>query len=160
MALCLIVLQVMRRYQATSSEAMRGKYRKYMREGACRACAGRRLRAESRAVWLEKKSLTDVFAMTVAEASSHFGRMRLTGSRAVIAEELLKEIRSRLGFLVDVGLDYLTLHRSAATLSGGEAQRIRLASQLGSELSGVMYVLDEPSIGLHQRDNRRLIGTL
>jgi excinuclease ABC subunit A len=152
--------QVMRRYQATSSEPMRAKYRKYMREGACRACSGTRLRAESRAVWLEGKCLTDVFSMTVADAARHFGRMRLTGARGVIAEELLKEIRSRLGFLVDVGLDYLTLHRSAATLSGGEAQRIRLASQLGSELSGVMYVLDEPSIGLHQRDNRRLIGTL
>jgi excinuclease ABC subunit A len=152
--------QVMRRYQATQSEQMRGKYRKYMREGACTACKGTRLRAESRAVWLDGKSITDVFGMTVKDSHAMFGKLALTGARAVIAEELLKEIKSRLGFLVDVGLDYLTLHRSAATLSGGEAQRIRLASQLGSELSGVMYVLDEPSIGLHQRDNRKLIKTL
>jgi len=155
-----LVPQVMRRYQATTSEQMRGKYRKYMREGACSGCAGTRLRPESRSVFVADKSIVDVFAMTVADSNVHFAKLALTGARAVIAAELLKEIKSRLGFLVDVGLDYLTLHRSAATLSGGEAQRIRLASQLGSELSGVMYVLDEPSIGLHQRDNRKLIKTL
>ena len=98
--------------------------------------------------------------MTVRQAFDFITGMKLTGARAQIASEVLKEIRARLTFLLDVGLDYLTLHRSAATLSGGEAQRIRLASQLGSELSGVLYVLDEPSIGLHQRDNERLIKTL
>ena len=126
----------------------------------CPDCKGLRLRPESRAVFVAKRSMTDVGAMTVAEAHAHFTGMKLKGAQAQIAEEVLKEINSRLGFLLDVGLDYLTLDRSSGTLSGGEAQRIRLASQLGSELSGVMYVLDEPSIGLHQRDNQRLIQTL
>ena len=107
---------------------------------------------------LAGKSLVDVTAMTVAGASNHFASLGLKGARAQIATEILKEVNARLGFLLDVGLEYLTLDRAAATLSGGEAQRIRLASQLGSELSGVMYVLDEPSIGLHQRDNLRLIA--
>jgi excinuclease ABC subunit A len=127
---------------------------------SCPDCQGLRLRPESRSVFLAKKSMTDVGRMTVAEAHAHFQGMKLSGARAQIAEEVLKEINCRLGFLLDVGLDYLTLDRSSGTLSGGEAQRIRLASQLGSELSGVMYVLDEPSIGLHQRDNQRLIATL
>src|SRR5262249_39128568 len=131
-----------------------------LREAACRACNGTRLRAESRAVYLEGKSLVDVTSMTVAQAAAHFASLKLHGARGQIAAEVLKEIRARLGFLLDVGLEYLTLSRGASTLSGGEAQRIRLASQLGSELSGVMYVLDEPSIGLHQRDNLRLIATL
>ena len=126
----------------------------------CQDCQGLRLRPESRAVFLVGKSITDTTALTVSEAAQHFRTMKLTGSRQQIAAEVLKEINARLGFLMDVGLDYLTLDRSAVTLSGGEAQRIRLASQLGSELSGVMYVLDEPSIGLHQRDNLRLIQTL
>jgi excinuclease ABC subunit A len=126
----------------------------------CPACNGLRLRPESRAIFLSKKSLTDIGTMTVAEAAEHFGALKLHGAQAQIAVEILKEVRARLGFLLDVGLDYLTLERAAETLSGGEAQRIRLASQLGSELSGVMYVLDEPSIGLHQRDNLRLIATL
>ena len=126
----------------------------------CPDCKGLRLRPESRSVFLAKKSVTDVGRLTVAEAQAHFGNLALKGAQAQIAEEVLKEIRCRLGFLLDVGLDYLTLERSSGTLSGGEAQRIRLASQLGSELSGVMYVLDEPSIGLHQRDNQRLIATL
>ncbi len=126
----------------------------------CPLCKGLRLRPESRSVFLAKKSVTDIGQMTVAEAQAHFGDLKLKGAQQQIADEILKEIRSRLGFLLDVGLDYLTLERSSGTLSGGEAQRIRLASQLGSELSGVMYVLDEPSIGLHQRDNQRLIATL
>ena len=126
----------------------------------CSDCNGLRLRPESRSVFLAKKSVTDIGRMTVADAQAHFDGLRLKGAQAQIAEEILKEIKSRLGFLLDVGLDYLTLDRSSGTLSGGEAQRIRLASQLGSELSGVMYVLDEPSIGLHQRDNQRLIATL
>jgi excinuclease ABC subunit A len=111
-------------------------------------------------VVLAARSIVEVSTMTVAEAAEHFRTIKLEGARAQIAAEVLKEIRARLGFLLDVGLEYLTLDRSANTLSGGEAQRIRLASQLGSELSGVMYVLDEPSIGLHQRDNLRLINTL
>jgi excinuclease ABC subunit A len=126
----------------------------------CSECRGLRLRPESRAVFFAGKSITDATALTVADAMQHFRSLKLTGARQQIATEVLKEINARLGFLLDVGLDYLTLDRASETLSGGEAQRIRLASQLGSELSGVMYVLDEPSIGLHQRDNLRLIATL
>jgi excinuclease ABC subunit A len=155
-----VVNNIKRRMQETQSEAVRQMYARYFRERECRACAGKRLRPEARAVVLGRKNLAEVTAMTVAGAAEHFGALALTGSRAVIAAEILKEVKTRLGFLLNVGLDYLTLERAAATLSGGEAQRIRLASQLGSELSGVMYVLDEPSIGLHQRDNLRLISTL
>ncbi len=155
-----VVNQLMRRYKETTSESMRGWYQRYFHEAACKGCNGLRLRAESRAVFLADKSITDIGQMTVATAATHFRTMKLDGARAQIAFEILKEINARLGFLLDVGLEYLTLDRSAATLSGGEAQRIRLASQLGSELSGVMYVLDEPSIGLHQRDNLKLIATL
>jgi excinuclease ABC subunit A len=126
----------------------------------CEECQGLRLRAESRSVFVADKSITDATALTVTEALQHFRALKLVGARQEIATEVLKEVNARLGFLVDVGLDYLTLDRASGTLSGGEAQRIRLASQLGSELSGVMYVLDEPSIGLHQRDNLRLIATL
>ncbi len=162
---------LMRRYQQTTSEWMRTYYEQFLREAACTACAGTRLRPESRAVYLVERnagrsdgrgeySLTDICRMTVREAATLMANLPLSGERAFIAQELLKEINARLSFLLNVGLDYLTLDRAAATLSGGEAQRIRLASQLGSELSGVMYVLDEPSIGLHQRDNRRLIETL
>jgi len=162
-----ILNTLMRRYKQTVSEQMREYYEKFLRESSCNACGGGRLRSESRAVYLlspddgpPRYSLPEVVSMTVGEAALLFDSLPLDGSRAVIAHELLKEIRARIGFLLSVGLDYLTLHRSAATLSGGEAQRIRLASQLGSELSGVLYVLDEPSIGLHQRDNHRLIETL
>jgi excinuclease ABC subunit A len=155
-----VVNTIKKRLQETSSEVMRQWYGRYFREQLCRACKGQRLRPESRAVLLASKSLVEVTAMTVAGASTHLSTLGLKGARAQIATEILKEVNARLGFLLDVGLEYLTLDRAAATLSGGEAQRIRLASQLGSELSGVMYVLDEPSIGLHQRDNLRLISTL
>ena len=155
-----VVNTIKKRMQESSSEVTRQWYGKYFRDQLCRACNGQRLRPESRAVVLAQKSLVDVTAMTVSGASKHFGELGLKGARAQIATEILKEVNARLGFLLDVGLEYLTLDRAAATLSGGEAQRIRLASQLGSELSGVMYVLDEPSIGLHQRDNLRLIATL
>jgi excinuclease ABC subunit A len=155
-----VVNTMTKRMQETTSEVTRQWYGRYFRDQICRACSGQRLRPESRAVVLAGKSLVDVTAMTVAGASQHFASLGLKGARAQIAAEILKEVNARLGFLLDVGLEYLTLDRSAATLSGGEAQRIRLASQLGSELSGVMYVLDEPSIGLHQRDNLRLIATL
>ncbi len=152
--------QLMRRFKETHSESARQSYQRYFREAKCRACGGQRLRAEARSVLVAERSIVEVVSMTVAQASAFFKALRLEGARAQIAEEVLKEVNARLGFLLDVGLEYLTLDRAANTLSGGEAQRIRLASQLGSELSGVMYVLDEPSIGLHQRDNLRLIGTL
>jgi excinuclease ABC subunit A len=155
-----VVNTIKKRMQESSSEVTRQWYGRYFRDQICRACSGQRLRPESRAVVLADKSLVTVTAMTVAGAAQHFANLGLKGARAQIATEILKEVNARLGFLLDVGLEYLTLDRAAATLSGGEAQRIRLASQLGSELSGVMYVLDEPSIGLHQRDNLRLISTL
>jgi excinuclease ABC subunit A len=151
---------IRRRLTDTHSEMMRQWLGRYFREQSCRACHGQRLRPESRAVLVAGKSIVEVTAMTVGEAAKHCADMPLKGARAQIAAEILKEVRTRLGFLLNVGLDYLTLNRVASSLSGGEAQRIRLASQLGSELSGVMYVLDEPSIGLHQRDNLRLIATL
>jgi excinuclease ABC subunit A len=155
-----ILNSLMRRYQQTSSEQMKARYERYLSESPCPACEGARLRPESRAVIVGERTLVDVASMTISEASKHFHALDLKGARRAVAEELLKEIHARLGFLLNVGLEYLTLSRTATTLSGGEAQRIRLASQLGSELSGVMYVLDEPSIGLHARDNTRLITTL
>jgi excinuclease ABC subunit A len=155
-----VVNTIKRRMEESQSEAMRQWYGRYFREARCRACKGQRLRPESRAVYVAGKSLVEITAFTVSAAAQHFDGLPLGGARAQIASEIVKEVRTRLGFLLNVGLDYLTLERTAATLSGGEAQRIRLASQLGSELSGVMYVLDEPSIGLHQRDNLRLISTL
>jgi excinuclease ABC subunit A len=151
---------IKRRWHGTHSEMMRQWLGKYFREQLCRSCKGKRLRPESCAVFLADKNIVDVTSLTVGEAEKYFSSLPLVGARAQIAEEILKEVRARLGFLLNVGLDYLTLDRAAASLSGGESQRIRLASQLGSELSGVMYVLDEPSIGLHQRDNLRLIATL
>ena len=149
-----------RRLTETRSEAMRQYYQKYQSDAACAHCEGRRLRPESLAVRVGQVDIQAVTHMSVAHALEHFSALELSGSRGLVAHELTKEIRDRLGFLASVGLNYLTLDRSGPSLSGGEAQRIRLASQLGSELSGVMYVLDEPSIGLHQRDNLRLIATL
>ncbi len=155
-----VIPNLMRRFRETDSEAARDYYRKYFREAACDVCGGRRLRPESLAVRVAARSIAEATALTVQQAAQHFASLSLTGQQKTIAEGALREISSRLSFLLNVGLDYLTLDRSGPTLSGGEAQRIRLASQLGSELSGVMYVLDEPSIGLHQRDNQRLIRTL
>src|SRR5215467_5636399 len=155
-----ILPQLERRHRESSSDRTKAHYEQFFRAIPCAVCQGTRLRPESRAVFVADKPIVDVTGMTVREAYDFISGMALTGSRAMIAGEVLKEIKARLTFLLDVGLDYLTLHRSAGTLSGGEAQRIRLASQLGSELSGVLYVLDEPSIGLHQRDNERLIKTL
>ncbi|MEM9460834.1 MAG: excinuclease ABC subunit UvrA [Myxococcota bacterium] len=155
-----VIPNLMRRYRQTSSDAARDHYKKFFAERACDACGGRRLRPESLAVRVADQGMSEVTSMTVGAAHAHFDGMQLRGSHKTIAEGVLREIVSRLSFLLNVGLDYLTLDRSGPTLSGGEAQRIRLASQLGSELSGVMYVLDEPSIGLHQRDNQRLIVTL
>lgn len=126
----------------------------------CHDCGGKRLKKESLAVTVGGLSIIDLTELSVRKAGEFFETLRFTGKDAVIAHDIVKEIRSRLGFLTSVGLDYLTLSRKASTLSGGEAQRIRLATQIGSSLVGVLYILDEPSIGLHQRDNRKLIDTL
>ncbi|MBV9946833.1 MAG: excinuclease ABC subunit UvrA, partial [Myxococcales bacterium] len=149
-----------RRFRETSSDGARELHRRYLRERACEACEGMRLRPESLAVVVAGRSIAEVTAMTVAEVTAHFDALTLPAAARQIGDGALREIQNRLRFLLDVGLDYLTLGRPGTSLSGGEAQRIRLASQIGSELSGVMYVLDEPSIGLHARDNARLIGTL
>ncbi|WP_314685931.1 excinuclease ABC subunit UvrA [uncultured Bifidobacterium sp.] len=154
------VRALMRRHDETDSEQMRQYYESYMREIPCPTCQGRRLRPEVLAVTVADSSIADVCDMPIARSLDWVTGLKLEGAAATIAGEVLKEIRARLGFLQDVGLGYLTLSRAAKTLSGGEAQRIRLATQIGSGLVGVMYVLDEPSIGLHQRDNARLITTL
>ncbi len=151
---------LMRRYKNTQSENQKKYYTKFMTAATCPACHGKRLRDEVLHVRIEGKSIIDVTEMTVKEAHRFVSSLDLAGSRQLIAAELLKEIRDRLGFLLNVGLDYLSLDRSGPTLSGGESQRIRLASQVGSELTGVLYILDEPSIGLHQRDNIKLLKTL
>ena len=149
-----------RRYRETTSEAMKQAYEEYMSEEICPECGGQRLKPESRAVTVGGRSLPQVSDMSILDARAFFQSLELEGSQRVIADQIIREIDSRLGFLSDVGLGYLTLSRGAGTLSGGEAQRIRLATQIGSALMGVMYILDEPSIGLHQRDNAKLIATL
>ena len=149
-----------RRYKETESNAVREELSKYLNSQPCNDCGGSRLRLEARNVFIENVPLPAVAELSIAEALAFFKGLELTGQRGKIAEKILKEINDRLGFLVNVGLNYLNLSRSADTLSGGEAQRIRLASQIGAGLVGVMYVLDEPSIGLHQRDNERLLNTL
>ena len=149
-----------RRYRETESAAVREELAKYIRERACTECGGARLNRAARNVFVADRPLPDIVVMPIDEALSFFNQMQLPGWRGEIASKIVKEIGDRLRFLVDVGLDYLTLERKADSLSGGEAQRIRLASQIGAGLVGVMYVLDEPSIGLHQRDNERLLGTL
>lgn len=149
-----------RRFHETDSSMVRENLQKYMRVSACPACSGTRLREESRNVFIGDTNLPSVTHQSVADTLVHFNELKLRGQRATIADKILKEIKARLQFLVDVGLNYLTLDRSAETLSGGEAQRIRLASQIGAGLVGVLYILDEPSIGLHQRDNERLLATL
>ena len=155
-----IVANLERRYRETSSESMKAVYEGYMSNVPCPACGGRRLKREALAVTVGGKNIAEVSEMPVRDAHSFFANLKLTEKQQVIARQILKEVQSRLGFLADVGLDYLTLSRSASTLSGGEAQRIRLATQIGSSLVGVLYILDEPSIGLHQRDNRKLLNTL
>lgn len=155
-----VVRTLMRRHDETDSDQMKLYYESYMREVPCQECHGRRLRPEVLAVTVDGESIADVCDMPIEKSLKWVRGLKLEGSSAIIAGEVLKEIRARLGFMNDVGLNYLTLSRAAKTLSGGEAQRIRLATQIGSGLVGVMYVLDEPSIGLHQRDNERLIKTL
>ncbi|MBI1753782.1 MAG: excinuclease ABC subunit UvrA [Acidobacteria bacterium] len=149
-----------RRYRETTSEEIQAEMEQSMRIIPCEECGGQRLRPEVLAVYVAGLNIAQVVAKSVRDSRKWFGELALEGKDAVIAEKVLKEIRERLGFLDDVGLGYLTLDRSAATLSGGEGQRIRLATQIGSKLQGVLYVLDEPSIGLHQRDNLQLIKTL
>jgi excinuclease ABC subunit A len=149
-----------RRHGETESEFSRDRYEAFMRETPCPACKGARLKDEILAVTLGGLNIAQLCALSIAECANFIGKLSLNAREKKIAERVLKEVNARLGFLLDVGLDYLSLDRPAATLSGGEAQRIRLATQIGSGLVGVLYVLDEPSIGLHQRDNRRLIDTL
>ncbi|MFD0275889.1 excinuclease ABC subunit UvrA [Kitasatospora sp. NPDC127111] len=151
---------IQRRHSEAESDSSRERFEGYMREVPCPTCEGTRLKPVVLAVTVEGKSIADVSAMSISDCAEFLGAMRLTARDKKIAERVLKEVNERLRFLVDVGLDYLSLNRAAGTLSGGEAQRIRLATQIGSGLVGVLYVLDEPSIGLHQRDNHRLIETL
>ncbi|HEX2032269.1 MAG TPA: excinuclease ABC subunit UvrA [Actinomycetota bacterium] len=157
-----VIPNLERRHEETDSDHARWRIEQFMREVPCRACKGARLRPESLAVRVGDLNIAELTAMSISRALAFLDGVegRLSDRERMIAERLLKEIRARLGFLVDVGLDYLTLDRAAGTLAGGEAQRIRLATQIGSGLVGVLYILDEPSIGLHQRDNRRLIDTL
>lgn len=149
-----------RRYRETESNSVREELSKYIANKSCISCGGSRLREEARHVFVDNRNLSAIAEQSIGDALAFFEGLALTGQRAQIADKILKEIVERLGFLVNVGLNYLSLSRSAETLSGGEAQRIRLASQIGAGLVGVMYVLDEPSIGLHQRDNERLLKTL
>ncbi len=154
-----IINNLQRRYSETS-ESMRAEYEEYMTNIQCPSCHGKRLRPEVLAITVGGKNISEVTELSVAEIQKFFNNLTLTGREQMIAERILKEIHARIGFLVDVGLEYLTLSRAAGTLSGGEAQRIRLATQIGSGLVGVVYILDEPSIGLHQRDNDKLLKTL
>jgi excinuclease ABC subunit A len=163
-----VVNIVKRRHSETNSEAIRQELERYMTDRPCHACRGQRLKPESLSVTVDNKSIAQVSNMSVRESHKFFAYLAGEGDKPtplsqkeqIIARQVLKEIRARLGFLMDVGLDYLTINRTSATLAGGEAQRIRLATQIGSSLMGVLYILDEPSIGLHQRDNARLINTL
>ncbi|MCA9333885.1 excinuclease ABC subunit UvrA, partial [Candidatus Saccharibacteria bacterium] len=155
-----VIPNLERRYKETDSDFIRRDIERFMQERPCQACHGKRLKPEVLAVTIADKSIMDVCELAIDDALKHVGTLQLSEKDAHIARQILKEITARLSFLQDVGLNYLSLSRSAATLSGGEAQRIRLATQIGSGLMGVLYVLDEPSIGLHQRDNGRLIATL
>ena len=155
-----VVPYLMRRHSESESDAARQQIEGYMRQVPCRECDGSRLNPLSLAVTINDLTIHDLCALSIAEAAKSLAELELSERDSIIAEQVLKEIKARLGFLLDVGLDYLTMARGAASLAGGEAQRIRLASQVGSGLVGVLYVLDEPSIGLHQRDNQRLIETL
>ena len=155
-----IVPNMERRYRDTDSQSVREDLAKFLATQPCPDCGGTRLRRDARHVFVDHRNLPDITELAVGEAQAYFEKLQLQGRQGEIADKILKELRARYRFLVDVGLNYLTLNRSAETLSGGEAQRIRLASQIGAGLVGVMYILDEPSIGLHQRDNERLLNTL
>ena len=155
-----LIRNVERRYRETGSDATKQEYETFMRITPCRLCKGQRLKKEARAVTVCGKNIYEITSMFIGELSQFLQDMKLTAQQELIGSQILKEIRARVGFLIDVGLDYLSLSRATGTLSGGEAQRIRLATQIGSGLVGVCYILDEPSIGLHQRDNDKLLATL
>ena len=155
-----VIANLQRRYEETQSEYLKAELERYMSDKPCPACKGRRLKPESLAVTVADRNIADVSALSISASIAFFDQLALTEREQLIARGIMKEIRERLQFMIDVGLDYLTIARAANTLSGGESQRIRLATQIGSKLMGVLYILDEPSIGLHQRDNRRLINTL
>ncbi|MEG1945653.1 MAG: excinuclease ABC subunit UvrA [Lachnospiraceae bacterium] len=155
-----LIRNVQRRYRETSSETMKQEYEAFMRITPCKVCGGQRLKKEALAVTVSGKNIYEVTSMSIRKLQEFLEKMELTSQQQLIGAQVLKEIRARVGFLVNVGLEYLTLSRATGTLSGGEAQRIRLATQIGSGLVGVVYILDEPSIGLHQRDNDKLLDTL
>ncbi|HOV28017.1 MAG TPA: excinuclease ABC subunit UvrA [Pseudobacteroides sp.] len=155
-----IITSMERRYKETQSESMKLYYEGFMSNNECHMCKGARLKKEALAVTVGGKNIDEISRMAISDAKKFFNELELSDKHKIIAKQILKEINARIGFLVDVGLDYLTLSRSAGTLSGGEAQRIRLATQIGAGLMGVLYILDEPSIGLHQRDNDKLLKTL
>ncbi|MGH7761503.1 MAG: excinuclease ABC subunit UvrA [Candidatus Dormibacteraceae bacterium] len=155
-----VIANLQRRYQETQSDFLKAELERYMSDKPCPACKGRRLKPESLAVTVANHNIAEICELPVSTAVSFFDKLDLTAREQIIARGVLKEIHERLQFMIDVGLEYLTIERAANTLSGGESQRIRLATQIGSKLMGVLYILDEPSIGLHQRDNRRLIDTL
>ena len=155
-----LIKNVEQRYRETGSEVMKQEYEEFMRITPCQVCHGQRLKKESLAVTVADKNIYEITSMSIDELYRYLQDMKLTAQQELIGQQVLKEIRNRVGFLIDVGLDYLSLSRATATLSGGEAQRIRLATQIGSGLCGVCYILDEPSIGLHQRDNDKLLNTL
>lgn len=155
-----LIKNVERRYRETGSEGIKREYEEFMQITPCRVCKGQRLKAESLAVTVADKNIYEITNMSIIDLKEYLDKMILSDMQMRIGEQILKEIRARIGFLVDVGLEYLSLSRATASLSGGEAQRIRLATQIGSGLVGVAYILDEPSIGLHQRDNDKLLGAL
>ena len=155
-----MITNLERRYRETNSEMMHEWMGRYMTTMPCPACKGRRLRPEVLAVTVGGKNLAEFSDLSIRQASRFVDELKLTEKEEMIARQILREVKARLKFLVDVGLDYLTLSRSSGSLSGGESQRIRLATQIGSSLVGVLYILDEPSIGLHQRDNGKLLTTL
>src|SRR2546428_3198811 len=155
-----VVANLQRRYEETQSEYLKAELERYLADKPCPACKGQRLKPESLAVTVAGRNIADVSALSISTSIAFFDNLELTEREQLIARQIMKEIRERLQFMIDVGLDYLTIERASNTLSGGESQRIRLATQIGSKLMGVLYILDEPSIGLHQRDNRRLINTL
>ena len=155
-----LIKNVEQRYKETFSETAKAEYEEYMRITPCQLCGGQRLKKESLAVTVDNKNIFEITNMSIGELSAYLENLSLSEQQMLIGSQVLKEIRARVGFLIDVGLDYLSLSRATGTLSGGEAQRIRLATQIGSGLCGVCYILDEPSIGLHQRDNDKLLNTL
>ncbi len=156
-----VISNLLRRYNETESDYVKEEIQKrYMRTSVCPACRGKKLKKEALSIKIAEKNISDISAMSVKELYDFFASLKLTNTQSVISQNILKELKSRLGFLVNVGLDYLTIDRETQTLAGGEAQRISLATQIGSRLTGVLYVLDEPSIGLHQRDNEKLLSTL